>query len=215
MNEIVLKAEPRQPSRSAAKVMRREERVPGVYYTKDTDPIHFHVYRLDLRPMVYTSEAKLVRLEVEGDEPRLCIIKDVAFDPITDRILHVDLYGISAGHKIEVEIPLHLTGSAAGVLEGGVIEHIMHKARVQVDPTQMPEHIDVDVSKLELNQSIHISDLKIEGVEFNELDEAVIASCSMPRVVAEATEEAAEPALVGEEGEGEGAEGSDEAKSEE
>lgn len=190
MSDILLKASSRQPGKSEAKALRRDGNVPGVYYAKDQDPIHFTVPRLSLRDVVYTAEAKVVNLEVEGLGKKAAILKDVSFDPITDDILHVDLLGISAGQMITVEIPLHLTGSSVGVRNGGVLEQVMMKAHVKVDPTKMPEHIDVDVTELDINSAIHIGDLKTEGVEFEDREEAVIVTCVPPKV-ADATDEAA------------------------
>ena len=196
MSEIVLKANKREPGKSEAKALRREGNVPGVYYAKDQDPIHFTVPRLSLRDVVYTAEAKVVNLEVEGLNTKSAILKDVSFDPITDDILHIDLLGIAAGQMITVEIPLHLTGSSVGVRNGGVLEQVMLKAHVKVDPTKMPEHIDVDVTELDVNSALHIGDISVEGIEFEDRPEAVIVTCVPPKVAdttaeAEAGEEAA------------------------
>lgn len=190
MSEIVLKANSRQPGKSEAKALRRDGNVPGVYYAKDQDPVHFTVTRLSLRDIVYTAEAKVVNLEVEGQKAKAAILKDVSFDPITDDILHIDLLGIAAGQLITVEIPLHLTGSSVGVRNGGVLEQVMLKAHVKVDPTKMPEHIDVDVTDLEINNSIHIGDLTVAGIEFEDRAEAVIVTCVPPKVADAATDEA-------------------------
>ncbi len=180
MSQIVLAAEPRVPGQTASKALRRNGQVPGVYYAKGQDPVHFAVQMLALRPLVYTAEAKTVRLEVDG-KGLICILKDVTFDPVTDKILHFDLLGVAAGELIAVEIPLHLVGQSVGVREGGILEHTMHKAHVRVDPTKMPEHIDVDITNLQRGSAIHISDLKIEGVEFTDRPDAVIVACIAPK----------------------------------
>jgi large subunit ribosomal protein L25 len=194
MSQIVLQAEPREPGQTGAKQLRRNDRVPGVYYAKGQDPVHFSVQKLALRPVVYTAEAKTVRLEVNG-KGLLCVLKDVMFDPVTDKILHVDLLGVAAGEKIAVEIPLHIVGLSIGVRDGGSLEHVMHKAHVRVDPTIMPEHIDIDVSNLVKGAAIHISDLNIPGVEFTDRQDAVIVACHAPKVAtAEETAEAAKKA---------------------
>jgi len=181
MSEILLKASKREPGKSAAKALRRDGQVPGVYYAKDQDPIHFSVPKLSLRDVVYTAEAKVVNLDVEGAGKKSAILKDVTFDPITDAILHIDLLGIAAGQKMTVEIPLHLTGSSIGARDGGVLEQVLHKAHVNVDPTKMPEHIDVDVTNLAVNGAIHIGDLNLPGIEFMDRPDAVIVNCAPPR----------------------------------
>jgi large subunit ribosomal protein L25 len=199
MSQVTLKATKREPGKQTAKAIRRNGSVPGVYYAKNQDPVHFSVQTLDLRPVVYTAEAKMINLVVEGAAGKSAILKDISFDPITDQILHIDLLGVAAGEKLNVDIPLHLTGQAAGVRMGGILEHVMHKAHCVVDPTKMPEHIDVDVTNLGVNQSIHISDLNIPGVEFTDRPDAVIVACVPPKTggdTADLTQ--GEPKLVGE-----------------
>lgn len=194
MTEVQLQATPRTPGQTASKALRREGRVPGVYYAKNQDPVHFSVPVLSLRTIVYTAEAKMVKLAVDGAGKALpCILKDVTFDPVTDQILHIDLLGVAAGEKINVEIPLHLTGQSVGARDGGIVEHVMHKAHVKVDPTKMPEHIDVDITNLKIGSSIHIGDLSVAGVEFTDKADAVIVTCAAPKGEAPAaTEEAAQ-----------------------
>lgn len=184
MSDITLKASKRTPGKSEAKALRRAGSIPGVYYAKNQDPVHFSVPALSLRDVVYTAEAKVINLQVEGAGSKQAILKDVTFDPVSDSILHIDLLGIAAGQKMIVEIPLHLTGNAVGVRNGGVLEHVLHKAHVKVDPTKMPEHVDIDVSNLEIGQSIHIGDLSIPGVEFQDRAEAVIVACIPPKTAA-------------------------------
>ncbi|MBI2794575.1 MAG: 50S ribosomal protein L25 [Ignavibacteria bacterium] len=193
MSQIVLKAKQRQAGRSASKQLRREGKVPGVYYSNSHDPIHFSVDTLDLRSIVYTAEAKVVSLQFDDDKGLPCILKDVTFDPITDKIIHLDFLGVSAGQKITVEIPIHLIGTSAGVRDGGIVEHVMHKAHVLVDPLKMPEHIDVDITNLQINSSIHIEDISVEGVEFEEKPEAVIVTCTPPKTHIEETPSAEIP----------------------
>lgn len=182
MSQIVLQAESRVPGQSIAKKLRSSERVPGVYYAKGQDPVHFSVPYLALRPVVHTAKAKTVKLEVGGKD-MLCILKDVTFDPLTDKILHIDMLGVKAGEKIQVKIPLQVTGLAQGVREGGTLEHVLHKANVKVDPTQMPEVIEIDVTSLGRGAAIHVSDLNVPGVEFLDRPAAIVVACHAPKVV--------------------------------
>lgn len=182
MSDITIKATKRTPGKAEAKSLRRNGTIPGVYYAKGQDPIHFSVPALDLRDVVYTAEAKVINLQVDGAGAKTAILKDVTFDPISDSILHIDLLGITAGQSLQMEIPLHLVGNSVGVRGGGVLEHVMHKAHVKVDPTKMPEHIDVDISHLDIGGSIHVSELTFAGVEFLDRPEAVVVACHAPKV---------------------------------
>lgn len=193
MSSILINAIQRQPGRKNAKAARREGLVPGVYYAKNQDPVHFSIPTLTLRPVVYTAEAKMVRLDVGNGQTLDCVLKDVTFDPITDAILHIDFQGVAVGERITVEIPLHLVGSAEGAKFGGLIEHTMHKLHVKVDPHDMPEHIDVDITPLKVGQSLHVSDLDLPGMEVLDRVDAVIVACVAPKgAAAEAAGEAAE-----------------------
>jgi len=182
MSQIVLQAEARVPGQNVAKKLRHDERVPGVYYAKGQDPVHFSVSYLALRPVVHTAKAKTVKLEVAGKD-MICILKDVTFDPLTDKILHVDMLGVKPGEKILVKIPLHVSGLAQGVREGGTLEHVLHKANVKVDPIEMPEVIEVDVTSLGRGAAIHVSDLNVPGVEFLDRPSALVVACHAPKVV--------------------------------
>lgn len=203
MSEVVLKATKRVPGKAVAKALRNEGNIPGVYYTKNQEPIHFSVNSLAIRPVVYTAEAKIVSLQVDGAKGLNCILKEVKFDPVSDKIIHFDLLGVAAGEQITVEIPIHLIGQSIGVRDGGVIEHVIHKASVKVDPTKMPEHIDIDVTNLAIGDAVHISDLKVAGVEFLDKPDAVVATVAPPKAAETTTDstEVVEPRLVGEDDE--------------
>lgn len=191
MSQLVLKATKRDPGTKAARELRRNDRVPGVYYANNQQPVHFSVPILSLRPIVYTAEAKLVRLEVDNDPGLDCILKHVAFDPVSDKIVHFDLLGVTGDVAIAVDIPVHITGISPGVRDGGVMEHVLHKLHVRVNPREMPEHISVDVTGLELNTAIHVSDLNVPGVEFIHKGDEVIVACHPPRAAETTTPGAA------------------------
>lgn len=201
MSEIILKAKKREPGTKIARALREENFVPGVFYTNGDEAVHFSVKRTDLRPIVTSSEAKVVSLQVDGMQPLLGIMKAVDFHPLTDKVIHFDLLGIAAGHKIMVEIPIHLIGSAVGVVVGGgMLDQVMLRAHVMVDPTKMPEHIDVNVDELDINSSIHVGDLNADGIEFMDRPEAVIVTCAAPKVAEAKGVDEAEVAVVAPEG---------------
>lgn len=196
MEKTTLKAsERKQFNKSAIRKIRKEGRVPGVFYSKHNPPLHIDVLDTTINPLVFTSKTHLISLEVEGQEERECIIKDIQFDPVTDKVIHFDLLGLTKGEKIVLEVPVQLVGTPIGVKEGGVIQHVMHKLEVECLPRNIPEHIVVDVSALKLGDSIHIGDLQIEEVEFTDPKESLIVQVTHAKVqeeVAPATEEGVE-----------------------
>ncbi len=197
METTKLKASERKDfTKSETRRIRNEGTIPGVFYSKGKTPIHISVADKAINPLVFTAKTHLISLELEGHEEYECIIKDVQFHPVTDKVIHFDLLGLTKGEKIKLEIPVQLVGSPIGVKEGGVIQHVMHKIEVECLPRNIPEHITIDISGLKLNDSVHISDLNYEDVEFTDPKESLIVQVTHAKV-----QEVAAPAAeaVGEE----------------
>ncbi|HVK38119.1 MAG TPA: 50S ribosomal protein L25 [Candidatus Kapabacteria bacterium] len=200
MSEILLEARLREPGRSAARALRRQGVVPGIYYFHGQDPIALAATELALRPLIYTAETHIIRLRLEDGSEKTCILKEVTFDPITDRATHFDLQGVSADERVRVEVPIALTGSSIGVREGGVLDFHLHKVEIECLPKDLPEHIDVDIASLAVGQSLHVSDLDQSKYTILSAQDATIVAVIPPRVeMVEATAAAAvtgEPELI-------------------
>ncbi len=207
MSEITLKATRREPGRSAARRMRRNGIVPGIYYFHGEASVAIATNELALRPLIYTSETHLIRLEIEGGEEKRCILKAVDFDPITDRPVHFDLQGVAAGETIRTEIPIVFTGNAVGVKNGGIQQTILHRLDIECLPKDLPEHIEVDVTPLEVGESIHVGDLNLENIDVHHQPDQTIVTIVPPRVVSDEEQPLeqqgaeSEPELVGRGGE--------------
>lgn len=204
MEKTILKASERKDfTKSGTRRIRKEGLIPGVFYSKSNKPLHIDVSDKKINPLVFTSKTHLISLELDGHEEYECIIKDVQFDPVTDKVIHFDLLGLTKGEKIILEIPVQLVGTAVGVKEGGVIQHVMHKIEVECLPRNIPEHIVVDVSRLMLGDSIHIRDLNYEDFEIIDAKESLIVQVTHPKIKEEVApveegieEEAAEPEVI-------------------
>jgi large subunit ribosomal protein L25 len=203
MEKILLEANERKinGTKSSKKILRKSGRIPGIFYTKSIDPIAIEVAENSIKPLVFTAETKLINLKVNSQEFD-CIVKDVQFDPVTDRIVHFDLIGLTSGETITLEVPLLLTGSAIGVKDGGILQQQLHKLDIECLPANIPQHLEVDVTNLKIGDSIHVSDLQVENIEILNQPTSVIVSVNHPKVEKEpAGEEAAEtpsePELVG------------------
>jgi large subunit ribosomal protein L25 len=187
MEKTKLKASERKDfTKSTVKKFRKEGLIPGVFYSKNNTPIHINVVDRTINPLVFTAKTHLISLELEGHEEYECIIKDVQFDPVTDRVIHFDLLGLTKGEKIILAIPVQLIGTPVGVKEGGVIQHVMHKIEVECLPRNIPEHITIDVTGLKLGDSIHIGDLNYEDIEFIDSKESLIVQVTHPKIKEEA-----------------------------
>ncbi len=203
MSQITLKVEKRETGKQIAKQYRREGKVPGVYYIRGEESIPILSDPLSLRPVVFTRETHIISLEMEGEEPKECVLKDITFDPVTDKITHFDLIGLSRGEMMNFEVPVVVTGAAPGVREGGILQQNIHKLNIRCRPSKLPSKVEVDISELELGSSIYIGSLNLDDVEIDAADETPIVSCIHSRVSKSdlgELEEGAEGAVEGEEG---------------
>ena len=182
MSEIALKAQKRGTGKKAAKAVRNSGLVTGVYYRNGVEPIPIAVHPLNMRPIVYTAAANIINLEIEGaDAPLSCMLKDITFDPVTDAIVHFDLFGVSNDNVVYFNVPVKLVGQSAGIREGGVLEHILHKLNVTCLPKDLPQQLDVDITELKIGQSLHVRDLSYPGIKINVVGDATIVAISAPR----------------------------------
>jgi large subunit ribosomal protein L25 len=195
--------------------MRREGLVPGVVYSGGSEATHFQVAERDVRKV--TSEgAALFDLEVEGDKAVPVVIKEEQLHPVRGSLQHIDLQQVKLDEAIQAEVTIELEGveSAPGVRGGGVLEHVTREITVEALPTEIPDRIVVDVSAMEINDTLQLSTVAAPaGVAFvaEEPEEITIVTLSPPRVeeVSEPeVEEEAELVGEGEAGEAEAAEDS-------
>ena len=225
METTSIHAQPRDGvGKGPARSLRRNGLIPAVVYGHGLDPQPLAVPTHDLEKVLQSIswENTLVNLHVGANAPAAVLIRDVQFHPFKPEILHVDFMQIRAGEKIEVEVPVELIGTPPGVKAGGVLEQQLHSVSVWCDPSRIPEKVDVDVSTLEIGDSLHVSDLRIPEVEILTEATTTLAVVVPPAVLkveeaeaAEVAEEEAEPEVVGrgrraEEGEAEEEEGAGE-----
>jgi large subunit ribosomal protein L25 len=204
MEKVVLEVNTRKiSSKSEIKTSRKNGKIPGVFYSKSNKPISIYVSEKEIKPLVFTGETHLIRLKVDNEQEFDCIIKDVQFDPVTDRIIHFDLLGLITGETFELEIPLILKGSAIGVKDGGVLQQHLHKLQIECLPKDIPQHLEIDVTDLKIGDSIHIGDLNFENVTILNQKTTVVVSVAHPRLEKEPTpeevveEEPTEPEVIG------------------
>ena len=207
MKTVTLEANKRKDTNKATRNrLRREGRVPGVFYSKRSDTIPVDVLEKKIRPLVFTAKTNLISLKIDGQEELECIIKDIQFDPVTDEIVHFDLLGLTRGEMIQLEVPVQLQGSSLGVREGGLLQHILHKLEVECLPKHIPEHIQIDISELAIGDSVLISDLTVENLTLLNPADALVVAVGHQKVVEEEVEvteelaegeEPAEPEIIG------------------
>jgi large subunit ribosomal protein L25 len=186
MSELTINAESRKKlGGSTALQLRQQGRIPGILYGHGEPSIPFHVKELDLRPLIYTNETHTVSLNLDG-APTRCILREVQFHPVTDRVSHIDLIIIHANEKIRIEVPVKLIGTSIGVKDGGVMDFSLHKLSIEVLPDSIPEHIELDISNLKIGHSLHVSDLPANDAYTISTDaHAVIVTVAAPKAAEE------------------------------
>jgi large subunit ribosomal protein L25 len=186
-------------SKSARSTIRQAGKVPGILYAKTLAPIPVAVFENAINPFVFTAETHIISVKLDNQQEYDCILKDVQFDPVTDRIIHFDLQGLVSGETIEVEVPVLFVGIPVGVRDGGLLQQFFHKVSVKCVPASIPENIEIDVTGLKIGDAVHARDIKIEGVELVQSEDSVIVQVSHPKVEEEAAPaeaEAAEPEVI-------------------
>ncbi|ASQ90194.1 50S ribosomal protein L25/general stress protein Ctc [Prosthecochloris sp. GSB1] len=165
METIVLKVEPRECKKKEAAKLLNAGRVPAVVYHKGEETLHVSVENLALEKLIHSAESHIIDLHFPDGKSKRSFIKDVQFDPLTDKAIHADFQFFSAGEVLEMEVPTSFTGEARGVVEGGKMQIIQHSLTVKGIPSNIPEHITIDVSSLELGQTMHIREIPTESHE--------------------------------------------------
>ncbi|MBX2976778.1 MAG: 50S ribosomal protein L25 [Ignavibacteriaceae bacterium] len=168
-------------TKSARSTLRKNGRVPGVLYGKQIQPVCFDVAENTINPLVFTSEAHIINLKLDNQFQQECVIKDVQFDPVTDKIVHFDVVGLVKGEKIELEVPVLLQGSPVGVRDGGQLQSLLHKLSISCEPKDIPETLNIDIANLKMGSSVHVSDLNFENITILNSPEQVIVTVSAPR----------------------------------
>lgn len=204
MDVITLNAESRGTGTKAARAVRREGKVPCVLYGHHNDPVAFSVGELDINKLIYTDEAYRVKIDMDGESWE-CILKDADFHPLTDRVLHADFQVLREGEKVTIRVPVRYHGTPVGQTAGGDTRYLTNELTVSCLPKDMPSHIDVDVSKLKVNQSILVRDLELENVDILDAEDMLLVRVAVKRALPVDEEE--EELLEGEGLEGEGEEG--------
>jgi len=194
--------------KGVARKLRAAGRIPGVCYgPSDPQPIVLDPRALDLLLRRSTSGMNtLIDLRVTGGgafDGKTVLIKEVQRDPITNAPLHADFFALDMTHTIDVEVPIYVTGTAVGVsLMGGILDHVLREIEVECLPGSIPDEIVVDVSALDIGDSIHIRDLVLPaGVELRSDPVLSVVSVVAPKAIEDELPEAEEAAAAAPEGE--------------
>lgn len=211
MQQVSLRAETgRVPGSRSSRRLRREGQVPAVVYGRDMEPVNVAVDARELYGALHTEAGTnaLITLQMDGNEV-LTMARVVERHPFRSEYRHIDFQKISLTETITTEVPIHFEGEPVGVLEGGVFSPRRTSVEIEAVVTQIPGYVELEISGVELGESLRVSDLPaVDGVTYLEDPDSVVMSVTLPAAEIEEPEpEVAEGELVeGEElPEGEGA----------
>lgn len=195
MNTIALTGTPRTNlGTKYAAQLRRTKQVPCVLYGGE-NTLHFSVDAATLKKLIHTPEMNGAEIEINGRKV-LAMVQEKQFHPTTDEVLHVDFVELKENELATAKLSLRLIGQPIGVRKGGKLAHTMRRVRVSGLPAKMPGYLEVDVAELDVNRSIHVSDLKFEGLTVLENGSDVVVAVKMAKKQEEAAATAAAPAAA-------------------
>ena len=191
-----------------ARKIRQSGNIPAVIYGHGREPQKLSLEGREVERLLGTISAAstVIELAVDGTTART-LIREIQRHPVKRNILHIDFQQLVAGEKVTVSVRIRFTGTADGVRNsGGILAETMHELSVRCDPSQIPDHVEVDVTPLTIGHSIHVSDLSLpEGVQVLDEPDATVCVCTAPAAAIEeptpgvegaAPEAAAEPELI-------------------
>lgn len=169
---------------SNAKKLRKKGLIPGIVYGhgERSKSILIPIQDLDRLLKKIAHDVVIVKLSIDSSRKTRCVLKSIQVDPLTDRPTHVD-FQILKKEPIIIKVPVTLFGEAAGVKTGGILDHHMRELTIKVVPEKIPEHIEINVSDLDLGDAIHISDLEQKDYEFIDPVDTAVVSVIIPKKV--------------------------------
>lgn len=191
MKEYSLKAQAREDKgKFASKTLRKQDLIPAVLYGGEKN-INIVVSQKEVRDLIYTPDIFLINLDIDGEVHR-CILHDLQFHPVTDKVIHLDFLEVHADKPVIIQVPVQLDGHAIGVRAGGKLRQDIRKLKVKGLYQDIPERLHIDVSKLKLGKALKVNELDFENLEILTPKNAVVAAVRSSRVTIAVEEEETE-----------------------
>lgn len=171
MQTVEMQAEPRSTvGKGTARQMRRDGKIPAVFYGPKRTPLSVTIDAKEYRTKIADLEGSthLIKMRSSSAElsEKVALIKDVQLDPVSGSLLHADFYEVDVTAKLQVAVPLHFVGKAAGIVTGGILQPLQREVTVECLPFDIPEYIEIDVTPLDIHDVVHISTVqRPPGVE--------------------------------------------------
>lgn len=169
METVEIRVELREPgTKGKAKRLRREGKVPAIFYGPKAKTVPLEIDKKEFLSRVTDLEgSRIFRVKSESPDlaDKVALVKEIQLHPVTGEVLHADFYEVDLTVKIQVKVPLHFVGKSEGVVRGGILQPVVREIEVECLPMDIPEYFNVEVSLLDIGDSLHIKDLSMpEGV---------------------------------------------------
>ena len=195
MKSITINGSQRESvGKKATKALRNAGQVPCVLYG-GKEAVHFSAEEKSFKPLVFTPDVFTATIEINGTKYS-AVLQDIQFHPVTDRIIHVDFYQIFEDKEVTMEIPVHLVGTAKGIMLGGALRHNLRKLRVKALPANLPDFIEANITRLEIGNKLYVTELRNDNYSLLHPDNTVVAQVRMSRNAAKAAAESTDDATA-------------------
>lgn len=193
MKSITIKGSERESvGKKATKALRDAGQVPCVLYGGDK-PVHFAAEEKAFKSLVYTPNAHTVVIEA-GKNSYNAILQDIQVHPVSDKILHIDFFQLDEKKEITMEVPVKVTGTSPGVLNGGVLRLNQRKLKVKALPKNLPDFVEANISEMEMGNKMYVTKLVSDNYKLMHPDNTVVAQVRISRAAMKAAQEAAKAA---------------------
>jgi len=193
MKSITIKGSERESvGKKATKALRDAGMVPCVIYG-GSQPVHFAADERAFKNLVYTPNAHTVVVDLEGKTFNV-ILQDIQFDPVSDRINHIDFFQLNENKEIIMEVPVKITGTSPGVLLGGDLRLNQRRLKVKALPKNLPDYVEANISELQMGNKLYVTKLETKNFKLMHPDNTVVCQVKISRAAMKAAQEAAKAA---------------------
>ena len=175
--------------KAASKALRNAGQVPCVLYGGD-NAVHFSADALAFSKLVYTPSVYTATIEL-GGKTYNAILQDIQFDPVTDKILHIDFYQLHDDKEITIEVPIRIEGTSPGIMAGGSLRVVNRKLKIKALPANLPDFVPVDISWMEMGNRFYVTKLEQKNYKIMHPENTVICQVRISRAALKAAQDAA------------------------
>ena len=190
MKSITIKGSQRESvGKAASKALRNAGQVPCVLYGGD-NVLHFSAPELAFKNIVNTPNVYTAAIELNGKTYN-AILQDIQFDPVSDKIIHIDFYQLHKDKEITIEVPIQIEGTSPGIMAGGTLRIVNRKLKVKALPDNLPDFVPVDISGLEMGNKLYVTKLAQDKYKIMHPDNTVVCQVRVSRAAMKAAQDAA------------------------